>query len=41
MLNLLEAGDNVMVDRGFDTSDIVPEGVTVNMPQFLAGRQQK
>ena len=29
-----------MVDRGFDISDIVPEGVTVNMPPFLAGRQQ-
>lgn len=40
VLNLLEAGDNVMVDRGFDISDIVPEGVTVNMPPFLAGRQQ-
>lgn len=40
MLNLLEAGDNLMVNRGFDISDIVPEGVTVNMPPFLAGRQQ-
>ena len=40
VLNLLEAGDNVMVDRGFDISDIVPDGVTVNMPPFLAGRQQ-
>ena len=40
VLDLLEAGDNVMVDRGFDISDIVPEGVTVNMPPFLAGREQ-
>ena len=29
-----------MVDRGFDISNIVPDGVTVNMPPFLAGRDQ-
>ena len=29
-----------MVDRGFDIKDIVLEGVTVNMPPFLAGRDQ-
>lgn len=38
VLDLLQAGDNVMVDRGFDISSIVPTGVTVNMPPFLAGR---
>ena len=32
--------DNVMVDRGFDISNIVPDGVSVNMPPFLAGREQ-
>lgn len=37
VLDLLQAGDNVMVDRGFDISGIVPAGVTVNMPPFLAG----
>ena len=37
VLDLLDAGDNVMVDRGFDISNIVPDGVTVNMPPFLAG----
>ena len=37
MLDLIESGD-IMVDRGFDIKDIVPEGVTVNMPPFLAGR---
>lgn len=31
-------GDNVIVDRGFDISAIVPAGITVNMPPFLAGR---
>ena len=40
VLDLIESGDNIMVDRGFDIKDIVPEGVTVNMPPFLAGRDQ-
>ena len=40
VLELLEAGDNVMVDRGFDNAGIVPDGVAVNMPPFLAGREQ-
>ena len=34
VLDLLQAGDNVMVDRGFDISAIVPAGVTVNIPHF-------
>ena len=40
VLDLLDARDNVMVDQGFDISNIVPDGVTVNMPPFLAGRDQ-
>ena len=40
VLDLIESGDNIMVDRGFDIKDIVPEGVTVNMPPFIAGRDQ-
>ena len=40
VLDLLSSGDNVMVDRGFDIKDIVSNGVTVNMPPFLAGRDQ-
>ena len=39
-MDLLEPGDNVMVDRGFDISSIVPDGVPINMPPFLAGREQ-
>lgn len=27
-------------DRGFDTKNLVTCGVTVNMPPFLAGREQ-
>ena len=40
VLELLEAGDNVMVDRGFEIQDIVPQNVTVNIPPFLSGRDQ-
>ena len=38
ILDLLQA--NVMVDRGFDISTIVSDGVAVNMPPFLAGCDQ-
>lgn len=34
VLDLLSSGDIVMVDHGFDIKDIVPDGVTVNMPPF-------
>ena len=40
VLALLDSSDNVMVDRGFDIRDILPAGVTLNMPPFLAGRDQ-
>ena len=40
VLDLLEPGDNVMVDHGFDISNIVSDGVPVNMPPFLARREQ-
>ena len=40
VLELMESGDNLMVDRGFDIKDPLPNGVTVNMPPFLAGREQ-
>ena len=29
-----------MVDRGFDITEMVPDGVSVNMPPFLAGLDQ-
>ena len=40
VLEMLQPGDSVMVDRGFDISGIVPAAVTVNMPPFLAGCDQ-
>jgi len=39
-LDWLEPGDHVLVDPRFHISGIVPPGVTVNMPQFLAGCDQ-
>ena len=40
LLDLLEPGDNVMADRGFDIADILPTNVTLNIPPFLGTRQQ-
>ena len=40
VLDLLKPGDNVMVDGGFDISNIVPDGISVNVSPFLAGREQ-
>ena len=34
ILKLLEKGDNIMADRGFDIADILPPGVTLNIPPF-------
>ena len=35
LLEHLEAGDMVLADKGFLISDIVPDGVSVNIPPFL------
>ena len=40
VLRLLEDGDNLMADRGFDISDILPAGVTLNIPPFKGSRPQ-
>ena len=41
LLDLLENGDSVMADRGFDIQDdLTPLGVKVNIPPFLKGKKQ-
>ena len=39
ILNLLEPGDQVMADRGFDIEDDLPV-TTLNIPPFLNGKDQ-
>ena len=40
ILNLLESGDQVMADRGFDIENEMPPGVGLNIPPFLDGAPQ-
>ena len=36
---LLEDGDSVMADKGFDIENDLPEGVSLNIPPFLRGKE--
>jgi len=38
--SLLQSGDSIMADRGFDLDDDLPEGVLLNIPPFLNGKSQ-
>ena len=37
---LLEPGDSVMTDRGFEIEDDLPDNVSLNIPPFLNGKPQ-
>ena len=39
ILNLLELGDDLMADKGFDIEDEMPHGVNFNIPPFLKDQQ--
>jgi len=39
ILSLLEKGDSVMADKGFEIENVLPEGVSVNIPPFLRGKE--
>ena len=40
ILHLLQPGDNVMADRGFEIEDILPDNVSLNIPPFKGGKSQ-
>ena len=41
ILSLLERGDAIMADWGFDIQDdFIPFGVKLNMPPYLKGKSQ-
>ena len=40
ILDLLQSGDSVMADRGFDIEDLILRGVKLNIPPYLRGKSQ-
>lgn len=40
ILKLLEPGDTLMADRGFNINDDLPENVSLNIPPFMRGKSQ-
>ena len=38
ILDLLDEGDSVMADKGFEIADDLPQGVNLNIPPFLGGK---
>ena len=38
--DLLEGGDPIMADRGFDIEGDLPPGISLNLPPFLDGKPQ-
>ena len=40
VLALMETVDNIMADRGFDIHELLPPGVSLNLPPFKGTRNQ-
>ena len=40
LYQLLQAGDSIMADRGFDLDSDLPPGVSLNIPAFMNGKDQ-
>jgi len=40
LYQLLQAGDSIMADRGFDLDSDLPSGVSLNIPAFMNGKDQ-
>ena len=40
ILDLLEPGDSLMADKGFDIEEDLPRDVSLNIPPFLNGKPQ-
>lgn len=40
ILAMLDAGDNLMADRGFDIHNLMPEGTALNIPAFKGSKAQ-
>ena len=40
VLDLLEPGDNIMADRGYNIQDLLPAGVNLNLPPYKGQRDQ-
>ena len=40
LLQYLKPGDNIMADRGFEITNILPPGVGLNIPSFKGARAQ-
>ena len=40
VLEKFDAGDLILADKGFLITDLLPTGVSVNIPSFLSGKQQ-
>ena len=39
ILSLLEKGDSVMTDKGFEIENVLPDGLSINIPPFLRGKE--